>query len=133
MIGEALFMVKLTRQSQASPMSQDLKSALAARIRAARLRRKLTQEDLAAQVERTPESISNIERGLQLPSVETLLEISRILGVSIADMFDGMGHISRKSKKRAQLEAQLQQIGQDLSDRDLRVAVDQASVLLTTK
>ena len=71
-------------------MSQDLKPALAARIRAARLRNKMTQEDLAAQVERTPESISNIERGLQLPSIETMLEICRILGISIADMFEGI-------------------------------------------
>ncbi len=120
-------------QARLRPMSEELKSALGAKIRAARLHRKLTQEDLADRVERTPESISNIERGLQLPSVDTLLELSRTLGVSATDLFEGMDHQSRKSRKRAQLEAQLHEIGRDLSDRDLKIAVAQANVLLTAK
>jgi transcriptional regulator with XRE-family HTH domain len=47
------------------------------RLQAARRQRGLTQEELAFKINKTAESISNIERGIQLPSIETLARLSR--------------------------------------------------------
>lgn len=114
-------------------MSKDLKSSVAIVVRAARQRLGLTQEDLAARVERTPESISNIERGLQLPNIETLLDLSEILGVPIADFFEGHARKTKVSLKRTKLEAQFREIARELSDRDLGIAVRQATAFLEPK
>lgn len=44
-------------------MADELKRRLGLTVQAARRRAGLTQEGLAAQIARTPESVSNIERG----------------------------------------------------------------------
>ena len=44
-------------------------------MQAARRRAGLTQEALAALIARTPESVSNIERGRQLSTIETLVDL----------------------------------------------------------
>ena len=61
------FVVNCKTRSHASCMSNSLKRFIGARVQAARKRARLSQEALAGSVGRTPESISNIERGKQLP------------------------------------------------------------------
>lgn len=60
-------------------------SAIGSRIKAARERKHLTQEDLAAIVDLSPTHISVIERGVKPPKLETFVNIANALGVS-ADM-----------------------------------------------
>ena len=60
-------------------------SAIGSRIKAARERKHLTQEDLAAIVDLRPTHISVIERGVKPPKLETFVNIANALGVS-ADM-----------------------------------------------
>jgi transcriptional regulator with XRE-family HTH domain len=54
-------------------------SQVAESVRAARRRAGLTQDELASRIAKTPESISNIERGQQTPSLETLAALAREL------------------------------------------------------
>ena len=56
--------------------------AVGARIRSARERAKLTQEDLAAVLDMSPTHISVIERGVKTPKLETLVNIANALQVS---------------------------------------------------
>ena len=56
--------------------------AIGARIKAARERSGLTQEDLAAELEMSPAHISVLERGLKAPKLETLVNIANTLHVS---------------------------------------------------
>ena len=56
--------------------------AIGARIKAARERAGLTQEDLAAELEMSPTHISVLERGLKAPKLETLVNIANALHVS---------------------------------------------------
>ena len=114
-------------------MAANIKESIGLRIRAARQRTGLTQEALAAQVSRTPESISNIERGLQLPAIDTLADLGRALGVPVAEFFEDEPPAHRRSRKRVEVETRLREIGRALTDRDLAVAVAQASVLLTER
>jgi DNA-binding XRE family transcriptional regulator len=52
-------------------IDDDLKEYLSATVQLARKRLGMTQEEQAAGIGRTPDSVSNIERGRQLPSLDT--------------------------------------------------------------
>ena len=56
--------------------------AIGARIKAAREKAGMTQEDLAAALEMSPTHISVIERGVKSPKLETLDNIANALNVS---------------------------------------------------
>lgn len=56
--------------------------AIGARIKAAREKAGMTQEDLAAALEMSPTHISVIERGVKSPKLETLVNIANVLKVS---------------------------------------------------
>ena len=56
--------------------------AVGARIKAARERAKMTQEDLAEALDMSPTHISVIERGVKTPKLETLVRIANALRVS---------------------------------------------------
>lgn len=53
-----------------------------------RRRRGLTQEALAEAIGKSVDTISNIERGVGSPRVETALDIANTLGVTLAELFD---------------------------------------------
>ncbi len=57
-------------------------SAIGSRIKVARERKHLTQEDLAAIVDLSPTHISVIERGVKPPKLATLIAIANALDVS---------------------------------------------------
>lgn len=87
-------------------MTEFLKQTIGQRVRAARKAVSQTQEQLAEEVGCTIESISNIERGVSLPTIRTLSRISSILGISLRDMFpDEIDSLGPKAEKRAQLNA----------------------------
>ena len=56
--------------------------AIGKRIKSAREKKGLTQEQLAEQVNLSPMHISVIERGNKLPRLETLINIATVLDVS---------------------------------------------------
>ena len=56
--------------------------AIGRRIKAAREKKGMTQEQLAEQVDLSPMHVSVIERGVKLPKLETLINIANVLDVS---------------------------------------------------
>lgn len=56
--------------------------AIGTRIKAAREKAGMTQEDLAAVLEMSPTHISVIERGVKSPKLETFIKIANALKVS---------------------------------------------------
>lgn len=66
--------------------------AIGTRIKAARERAGLTQEDLAAKLEMSPTHISVIERGVKAPKLETLVRIANILQVSSDTLLQDVVH-----------------------------------------
>ena len=87
------------------------------------------QETLADGVGRTPESISNIERGKQLPNIETLSELARVLKVPLTEFFEGLEARHTVSRERALLEAELLETARQLAPRLIKVALEQVKVL----
>ena len=55
------------------------------RIKAVRIKKHVTQEQLAFQINSSPAYISNIERGIKRPSLQKLVEIADVLGVTVND------------------------------------------------
>ncbi len=104
-------------------MADELRRRLGLTVQAARRRAEMTQEGLAELIGRTPESVSNIERGLQLPTLETLVDLGRVLAVPLIDFLDGLDSSPALSRERAQMEAQLRELARCLTDRDLRLAI----------
>jgi len=110
-------------------MADDLKRIVGKRLQAARVAADLTQEALASGTGRTPESISNIERGKQSPSIETLVLMARALTVPVEEFLRGLDGATPKSDSRTQMEAQLAGAARLLSEADLRIAVEQIGAL----
>lgn len=101
-------------------MATDLKSVLGAKVRAARERTGLSQEQLAERVNRTPETISNIERGKTMPAIETLQALCSSLGLRLPELFaeEDLG----RDIDRVAREHTLFQMLRALSESDFDVA-----------
>ena len=60
--------------------------AVGQRIKAAREKKNMTQEDLAARIDISPTNVSVIERGTKIPRVDTFVSIANVLGVSADEL-----------------------------------------------
>jgi transcriptional regulator with XRE-family HTH domain len=77
------------------------------RIRAIRKRRGLTQEQLAARIERSAETVSALERGRNMPTLGILRRLAVALDVPIRDFFAPAGGGEAESPKHAALFSEL--------------------------
>ncbi|WP_244001837.1 helix-turn-helix domain-containing protein [Methylobacterium sp. J-088] len=99
------------------------------RVRQAREAAGLTQEKLAELVDRTKEAISNIERGVNYPAIDTLQRISNAVGMP-------MGYLlaeSSGSRSLDELKAIIDTKIRDMNDADLRFIVSMIDGLTTYK
>lgn len=106
-----------------------LKTRLGIRIRTIRKNRGMTQEQLAELIDRSTDGISNIERGLSSPSVETLERLATKLDIPIRDFFGFDMADNESSSKRTAMMTNLNEIARDLSDKELGIAVAQLRAL----
>ena len=60
--------------------------AVGQRIKAAREKKNMTQEDLTARIDISPTHVSVIERGTKIPRVDTFVSIANVLGVSADEL-----------------------------------------------
>ena len=113
-------------------MAHDLKMAIGARVRAARKRTGMTQEALAAAISKTAESVFNIERGRQLPMLDTLADLAAALGLPLSDLVVDPRPSPMPGRKRLALEATLTEHICTMDDRLLAIAVEQVGILSRT-
>lgn len=85
---------------------------LGKRIQEERKKLNMTQEELSEKISVTPKFISFMERGLGLPSVETLIGLSKALSISIDDLV-----CDKKIKKNEILANQIIDLISDLSEK----------------
>jgi transcriptional regulator with XRE-family HTH domain len=91
--------------------------------------RQLTQEDLAGLIGRSVDAVSNIERAKGLPSLDTLEAIAAKLEIPIAESFENSRGRTRLTARRFEALARLSELGRELSDRSLEIAVRQLEAL----
>ncbi|MBI5162909.1 MAG: helix-turn-helix transcriptional regulator [Magnetospirillum sp.] len=99
----------------------DLKRIIGTNVRSARIASGLTQEQLAERIECAWETISKIERGTNLPSVETLQGIAATLHVSVDDLLSHS--VGESSLTRVTLEAKISALVRGLDEDDLPVVI----------
>src|SRR3954471_25000893 len=68
-------------------LAESTPTVLAARIRAARTQRSLSLGDLASAAQVSRSLISQIERGIATPSIETLRRLASAIGVPVFSLF----------------------------------------------
>ncbi len=110
-------------------MENTLKTYLAGQLRSFRRSAGLTQEELGARIERTGETISNIERGKTIPSLDTLVAITAALELPLRDFFPSGTFDDSISQNRLKLEADAAALLRGLSDSELEVALAQLTAL----
>lgn len=97
----------------------DVKARVATRIKAIRKRRGLSQEALAALIGRSPDAISNLERGVSSLPYDTLDLLAKGLDVPLSELFlEESGDPSR-----AEAVARLTDAARQLDDQMLATAV----------
>ncbi len=109
-------------------MSKDLKSIIGARVKAARRAAGLTQAVLAERIDRTVETVSNIERGRSLPPLDVLDQIADLTNCPLSALVEMPSEDGRLSE-RTELEMILIATGRVLSIEQLRIAVRQIEAL----
>ena len=100
----------------------DVRKALGIRIKELRLAAGRTQAQLAEALEVQTETISRLERGHSLPSVETMLRIAKALDTDLSRLFDLPLSANRK-RRRLYLD-QLQQLFEGRREEHMQMAVD---------
>ncbi|MBO6257688.1 helix-turn-helix transcriptional regulator [bacterium] len=58
------------------------------KIKIERIKRDLTQEQLAFEANLNRTTISSIERGIKSPTVDTLEAIAKVFGITLQEMFN---------------------------------------------
>ena len=91
---------------------------IGSKVQALRKTQKLTQEQLAEAVGVSWRTISNLERGLVMPSLQVICDIAQCFDVSIDEL---VNNIIKKVKSHSRLQQELQVIAtiQTLDDKML--------------
>lgn len=61
---------------------------LGLRVQLFRKQKHITQEEMAGRINKSKDTVSNIERGLAFARIETLIDICNILEIELKDLFD---------------------------------------------
>lgn len=109
-------------------MGRDIKNLLGKRVQAVRLAKDLKQDQLAESIDRSWQTISNLERGKNLPSLLTLMRVANALDLTLAELVEDVE--APPNPKRAQQEAQLRALIKQLPEPDLEIAIAQVEALL---
>lgn len=86
-------------------------------IKALRLKRGLTQDDLAEKLNTTRQTISRYENGDRKANQDVLFELSKILNVSINDFFPEQDN--RKDVKKDKIETIAAHIDDDVTEEEM--------------
>ncbi len=98
----------------------DLAHRIAEAIRRARRRKDMTQEELAEAIGLQPESVSNIERGSVVPTLDTFSKLVSVLGLDVVKLFEAKPVERKVTAKRQRLEDDVRDIVEGLDDARVR-------------
>lgn len=86
------------------------------RVQFLRQQQGLTQEELAKEINKTVDTISNIECGISFARIDTLMEITKAVNAELADFFNFPVE-SKVTKKKSQLIKRVTQLLANESDK----------------
>lgn len=91
--------------------------AIGKRIKVARIRMEITQEQLADKVSVSPTHLSNIETGSTRVSLTTIVKVANALNVTVDDLL-----CDNLVNARPQFERDMQSLLDDCNDHEVRIA-----------
>lgn len=106
--------------------TMDKKQRFGARLKTIRKSRGLTQEGLGQQIGRSTETISQLERGVIYPGLDTAEALATALSVSLDDLVLGGG--SQNPRSEVPL-SECMLLLRDMDDRKLSIALSQIRAL----
>lgn len=125
-------MVIRSIRSEIRCVTENLKTALGKQVRHFRVNAGMSQETLAAEIGRTAETISNLERGRSFPTLQTLALIARTLDMPMREFFNFDQGDEVSDQERYDLITRLQIARIDLPVDHLKIAVAQIEALAST-
>lgn len=126
-------MVEWLTRTQDAGMSKTLKSHIGSKLRLARQKDGLTQEQLGAKVHKSTEAISNIERGNSFTSIKTLDKFAQALNVPLIYFFEDYDRKSRRGRQKSEARLALVSAISDLADRDVPIVSNLVDSLLENR
>ena len=112
-------------------MKRELNKTIGLRVKRARETAGLTQERLAELIDRSKEAVSNIERGVSLPGLDTIQTICDVTKVPMTLIVEDSSEDVSTADLRATLNAVFSQL--DLSNKRLVVALTQTIMSQSTQ
>ena len=112
-----------------SDTMQELRNRISAAIRATRRARGVSQEHVAGQIGIATESLSAIERGASLPSLETYVALARLLELDTERLFRVPVRKGQVPRDRSRLEADAIAMIEVMPDDSLSEWLEIGSVL----
>ncbi|MFV3132036.1 helix-turn-helix domain-containing protein [Niveispirillum sp. KHB5.9] len=100
----------------------NLKTHIGLKVKFARQRQGLTQEQLAELIDKAVETISNIERGHALTGLDTLEKIAGVVGEPLVYFFTDTGDARPVSRRRLDAEEKVRSLSRTLDDDALVLA-----------
>lgn len=107
-------------------MKRELNRTIGLRVKRSREAAGLTQEKLAELIDRSKEAVSNIERGVSLPGLDTIQTICEVTKVSMTSIVNDTNEDSKVTELRARLNA----IFSHLPDQNKKMLVAIATTML---
>ncbi|WP_426313810.1 helix-turn-helix domain-containing protein [Methylobacterium fujisawaense] len=107
-------------------MKRELNRTIGLRVKRSREAAGLTQEKLAELIDRSKEAVSNIERGVSLPGLDTIQTICEVTNVPMNSIIDDTSESSANSDLRARLNATFS----NLSDYNKQLIVAIADMMM---
>jgi transcriptional regulator with XRE-family HTH domain len=102
------------------------------KIQALRKKQGLSQEAMAEAIDKSTDTVSNIERGFSSTRIETMYRIAAVLGVPIAELFD-VGPPRPIDRNRRKLLDQMIELVAEEDCSTIEAVIAQTEILLHTK
>jgi len=100
--------------------NKQIKQQFGLKIQTLRRQRSMTQEQLSAKIDRSIDTISNIERGFSSTRIETAGSLAKALGVTLPELFDFGPGVADKGRAHRRLLEDLTRILQPYDDDTIR-------------
>lgn len=84
--------------------NNELKRLFGLRVQSLRRRTGMSQQQLADAIGKSLDTVSNVERGISSTRIETMDVIAKVLGVSLAELFELDAPVSRDKETRKAVE-----------------------------
>lgn len=92
----------------------------------------LSQEDLAEKIDKSVDTVSNIERGKGAPSFDTALDVANALGLEMFELFH-VHDMSTEDKNKMKLLDSICDLLKDQPDEILQFTLKQTQQLVSLK